>query len=343
MAGQLEALGLAARQRGNRLAKVQVAEARRPAGAQGPAEPPACRRRSGGLVHRQVQHIGDRAGPVSALAAVEFHLQHLGAVASAVAFGAAQIDIAKELHLDMLETVAATGGAAAVAGVETEGARRVAPLQGQVLGGKEFTDGVEGADIAGRIRPGGLARWATDPPSPRLRSVRGPRWPRGRPAAPGAVPLSFRRAGKRMSCTSVDFPDPLTPVRQTKRFSGMRTSISFRLFSAAPSTLRWKAIGAGRPRCRASSATDFPAAVRVIAGQRVLCLGKLIGRAEENDLASPLARPRPHIQHAVGGTHHLGIVFHHQKVVPGVAQPLKDVDRAAPCPSGEVRYSVRPA
>src|SRR5674476_1611763 len=41
-----------------------------------------------------------------------------------------------------------------------------------------------------------------------------------------------------MSWTSVDFPDPLTPVTHVRVFSGIVTSIFFRLCSLAPSTLR---------------------------------------------------------------------------------------------------------
>ena len=39
-----------------------------------------------------------------------------------------------------------------------------------------------------------------------------------------------------MSFTSVDLPDPDTPVTETKSPSGMETSISFKLFSLAPLT-----------------------------------------------------------------------------------------------------------
>ena len=43
-----------------------------------------------------------------------------------------------------------------------------------------------------------------------------------------------------MSWTSVDLPDPLTPVTQVSVLSGIATSIFFRLCSLAPSTrIRW--------------------------------------------------------------------------------------------------------
>ena len=48
-----------------------------------------------------------------------------------------------------------------------------------------------------------------------------------------------------MSLTNVDFPEPLTPVTETKTPSGTSTSISLRLFSFAPLTtsLRLGSIG----------------------------------------------------------------------------------------------------
>ena len=73
---------------------------------------------------RQIEHIGDalrREG-----AARELHLEHLGTEAPPVAIRTAQIHIREKLHLDMLEAVAAARGAAAVAGIETEGAGRIA-------------------------------------------------------------------------------------------------------------------------------------------------------------------------------------------------------------------------
>ena len=43
-----------------------------------------------------------------------------------------------------------------------------------------------------------------------------------------------------MSFTSVDLPDPETPVTETKSPSGIATSISLRLFSLAPLITSWR-------------------------------------------------------------------------------------------------------
>ena len=151
VAGELEALGLAAAERRDRLAELQVAE---PDPLQrlerrGDVGPVGEERR--GLGDGQVEDVGDRGRPA------QLHLEHLGAVAAAVAVGAAQVDVGEELHLDVLEAVAAAGRAAAGAGVEAEGARRVAALLRERLGGEERADAVEGADVAGGVRARRLA------------------------------------------------------------------------------------------------------------------------------------------------------------------------------------------
>jgi hypothetical protein len=121
MAGELEPLRLAARERRHRLAEAQVlepdvGERLEPGDHVGLAGEE--RHRFG---HRQLEHVGDAA-------VAPLHLEHLGAEALAVAVGAAQVHVGQELHLDVLEAVAAAGGAAAVAGVEAERSRGVAAL-----------------------------------------------------------------------------------------------------------------------------------------------------------------------------------------------------------------------
>src|SRR5205814_9904385 len=79
------------------------------------------------------------------------------AVAPAVPVGAAQVDVGEELHLDMLEAAARAGRAPAVAGVEAEGAGRVAALPRSLLPGEENPDRIERTDVARRIGARGLA------------------------------------------------------------------------------------------------------------------------------------------------------------------------------------------
>src|SRR5205814_4068674 len=57
----------------------------------------------------------------------------------------------------MFEAIAAAGRAASIAGVETESPGRVFALDGLRQPREKISDGIEGADIARRIRSGGAA------------------------------------------------------------------------------------------------------------------------------------------------------------------------------------------
>ena len=150
VAGELQALRLAAGERRHRLAELHVLKADVRKRRQRVRRPRAHRRRTRApRVTVRSEHLGDvQAAPVRALAA---DLQHLIAVAAAVAVRAAQVHVREELHLHVLEAVAAAGRAAAVAGVEAEGAGGVLALLGGGLGGEQRADRIEGADVACRV------------------------------------------------------------------------------------------------------------------------------------------------------------------------------------------------
>ena len=80
-------------------------------------------------------------------------------VAAALAFGAADEDIAEELHFNFLKTRAAAAFALALRGVEAEGAGVEPALAGEVGLGEKFADFVKRAGIDGRI---GAGRFAED-------------------------------------------------------------------------------------------------------------------------------------------------------------------------------------
>ncbi len=154
--GKLEALRLAAGQRRHRLAQVQILQAdcgERFEYAQDVRRiGKECQRLGDG----ELEHICDRQGLLAALA-VHPYIEHFVAIPSAVAVRAAQVDVGQELHLDMFEAGARTGRTAPVARIEAEGAGGIAALARQRIRGKTFADGIEGADIAGRIGARGLA------------------------------------------------------------------------------------------------------------------------------------------------------------------------------------------
>ena len=155
-AGQLEPLRFAARQRRHRLAELHVFEAHVDDRLQHAQHFGVVRQRRGGFAHRQFQHVGD-AQRARRSPALDLHFQHFRAITASVAIGAAQVDVAQELHLDVLEARAAAGRAAAIARVEAEHARAVAALQRERRLGEQLADFVERADVARRIRARRLA------------------------------------------------------------------------------------------------------------------------------------------------------------------------------------------
>src|SRR5688572_17159006 len=141
MAGELEALRFAARERGHGLAETQVFEADVDERLQARLHFLALAKEARRFGDRHLEHIGDRSS-------VDAHLEDLVAIALAVAVGAAQVDVGEELHLDMLEAATRAGGAAAVAGVEAESARRIAAFLSDRRFREQGADDIEGADVA---------------------------------------------------------------------------------------------------------------------------------------------------------------------------------------------------
>ncbi len=171
MSGKLEALGLAAAECGNRLPQRDVAETH----AAQRLEPPRYAFGEGKhfdrLVDGELEDVGDGESAAdgrrvhargvtipgfSGRRRNHLHVEHVGAVASAVAFWTPKVDVAQKLHLYVLEPVPSAGRAATVAGVETEGAGGVAALTCQRLAGEKLSYLVERTHIARRIRAGRL-------------------------------------------------------------------------------------------------------------------------------------------------------------------------------------------
>ena len=97
---QLQSLGLPARERRHGLPQAHVLQTHIHNGLEGTDHLPVGPEELRGFAHRQLQHIGHIE---HAPATLDAHLQHLGPVALAVAVRAAQVNVAEELHLHMLE------------------------------------------------------------------------------------------------------------------------------------------------------------------------------------------------------------------------------------------------
>ena len=197
--GQLEPLGLTARQGGHGLAELDVLQPHIHDRLQRSDHVTVLGKQGRGLADCQVQHVGHihadkaachRIGPAhqgrighqaggvlrtsgngtvgaaqrrqrgcnsGGTLALDTHFQHFGSITLAVAIGAAQVDVAEELHLHMLEPRATAGGAAPVAAVEAELGRGIAALARQRRIGKQLAQRVPRADITHRVGACGLA------------------------------------------------------------------------------------------------------------------------------------------------------------------------------------------
>ncbi len=225
----------------------------------------------------------------------------------------------------MLEAVAAAGRAAAVAGVEAEGAGGVLALFRERLFGVDVADRVPGADVARGIR----ARGAAD-----RRLVHHDHVLDQRVAAQLAEgPRGFGRLALRLANRGVEhvlhqrgFPRARDAgdAHQALQRNADVDIFQVVLGSAEELELR-RFCGHGRSQCARISA--LPA--RKIFRRERFRLLQLVGRAEEHDLSAALARPRSHVHDAVGGEHDLRIVLYHHERVARVPQTLHHADHAA--------------
>ncbi len=148
--GQLDALRLAAGQRGGGLAEPDVAEADLVEGLQVPVD-----RRDGleerrGLLDRHVEDLGDRL-------ALVMHLEGVGVVPGAVADLARDVDVGQELHLDLDRAVAGACLAPAALHVEREPALLVPAHLGLSRRREQLPDVVEDTGIGRGVGPRGAA------------------------------------------------------------------------------------------------------------------------------------------------------------------------------------------
>ena len=217
----------------------------------------------------------------------------------------------------MFEAGAITDRAAAVAGIEAEGARRIAPLLGNPGGGELLADGVPGAHIADRVGAGTLAD--------------------------GGLVEQHHPVDQVMACDGLVCAGYL-----------FRVALQFRQGVEQDVLYQGRLAGAGDAgegdqtverdtyvdvlQIVFAGAEDLDMAVFIIGGIGLLGLGdlgftleifpgqgvsvpqQLLGGAVEDHLAAPFAGARADVEDAVGGEHDLRVVLHHQQGVAGVAQ-----------------------
>ena len=334
--GELQALRFAAGERRHRLPELEVFEPditqwREPRGHLGRIGEERTR-----FGHGEVEHLGDAQAPaVRALAA---DVEHFLPVAAAVAVRTAQVHVREELHLHVLETVAAAGGAAAVAGVEAEGAAGVLALLRGGLGGEQRADGIEGADVARGIR----ARRAAD----RVLidhddiidqlSARETRKPAGSFRRPAAV-LEECRVQHVLDqgglARARDSRDAYQALERNAHIEVLQVVLgrSPQLQPAVGAGFCHDAVAGGVQRRRRAGGSGFAARRDLLAPAEVLpgerrAAADLRRAAEEDHLAAALPGPGTQIEDAISLQHDLRVVLDHDERVARIAQALHHPD-----------------
>ncbi len=147
---QLDALRLAAAERGRLLPDLDVAEADLGQHRHLVADAGDRLEEFDRVLDRHVEHVGDAP-------ALELHLQRLAVVALAVADVAGDVDVGQEVHLDLEHAVALAGLAAAALDVEAEAAGLVAARLAFGQAGEPVADLGEGAGVGRRVGARGAA------------------------------------------------------------------------------------------------------------------------------------------------------------------------------------------
>ena len=317
--GQLEALRLAARERGHGLAELDVLQPDIDDGLQHAHHLAVVGKTLHRLAHREVKHVGHVHGHVAG----DGDFQNLGPVALAVAIRAAQIDVAEELHLDMLEARAAAAWATPVATVEAELAGGVAALTRERRGGKQLANRVPGTDVAHRV---GARRFANG----RLVD----KHHRAQLLGPEQAYVGTRRFGRLAKVAQQGRSEHVLHQRglARARHAGDAHHALQRDFDRdvlevvlghAFKQQPWRV---GRNHALEAHA-NLLAPAQVGTGEGVGTFERF-GAAVKHDGAAALARARPHVEHAVGGEHHGRVVLYHHQGVAGIAQALHGDDDA---------------
>src|SRR5277367_1937814 len=140
MPDEFEALAFPARERIHRLAESQIAEAgllqelKCGRGAPGRLARAKRDQKLNCFIHGGIQEVGNAPWLGGALRPrrIKFDFEDMRTITTAVAFGAADVDIAQKLHFNFLETGSAASFALAFGGIETERPRAEPALTGEV-------------------------------------------------------------------------------------------------------------------------------------------------------------------------------------------------------------------
>ena len=146
-----------------------------------------------------------------------------------------------------------------------------------------------------------------------------------------------------MSLTSVDLPEPLTPVTAVSTPSGILTSMFFRLFSRAP-RMTSSPFSGGRRAAGVANRRARRSDTRRSATRRARrAVHQLLRRALEDHVAAVLAGAGAEVDHVVGRPDRLLVVLDDDDGVAEIAQPRQRRRAACGCRAGAGRSTARRA
>ena len=176
LGGELDALGLAARQGRRALAELEVAEAEPPQDLEVGGQALFGRVERGRLVDAHLEDVVDRLAAVA-------HGQRFVVEAAAFAIGTDDVDVAQEMHADLQQPGALAGLAPAAGDIEREPALAEAPCPGPRAGRRRDRGRGRRSSCRSRDWSGASGRWGTG--RSRRPGPRSPRSPRRRRPVPG--------------------------------------------------------------------------------------------------------------------------------------------------------------
>ena len=269
------------------------------------------------FVHRELQQVMDRF-------VVQFNFQHVGLESFSFAFGAADIEIAQELHLDLFESRAGTTFATAASGIERERARGQ-PLRHRFRSsGEKFADPIIKTEIQNRGRSRRTRERRLIDHHDFVNSMR---------AADRFARADFLVARLSLGREQLPIEHVVNQRRFTRtRYTGHAGENAERKIDIDVLKVVFASAGDLHRRCRSSpllrNRNRFPAA-QVIGGQRFIPKQKLIERATKNQLASAFAATGTDVDQVIGCANDLFLVFDHEEGIAAVAQIVHDANEPA--------------
>src|ERR1017187_2992433 len=317
MAREFQTLRFAAAQRRHGLTKFHIAETNGAQRFEDAQDIIMAGKKLARLVGGHFEDIGNGL-------AVDLHLEHNAAIPLPIAVGATQIDVAEELHLDVLETIPAARRAASFAGIETKCARRITALLRRRLRGEKFTDRVERADVAGRIR----ARGPADGRLVHHHDIFNPLVANNGPMpSRGFLGLVLELA-QRIVENVLDqrrFPRATDARDADQPIQGYLNIDVLQVMLARAQDLQARALqGNG---ASLGSRRHLFLAREILCGQRASALLQFRLRAEEHNFTAAFARTRTQIENAVSGTDNTRVMLDEKQRISRGAEPLQDADQ----------------